>query len=138
MGAAGVGAEARGDVGAAGAPQERHREIAAGRQGLGRGTGADGGAVLVEGDVADVMEPILDLPMAALVAEQGGGIGAVGGEAGDEVGDLDGGRATRGAAPDRGAVALDAAELADVRPGGAVGAGGADPSSAVRSGRRRR
>ena len=53
MGAPGVGAEA-------GALQERDGEVAAGGEGLGCRAGADGGAVLVEGNVADVVESILD------------------------------------------------------------------------------
>src|SRR5438445_3546138 len=80
----GEGAEAGGDGGEAGAAEQGDGEVAAGREGLGSRPRADGGAILVEGDVADVVEAVLDLPVAALEAQEGGGIGTLGRQARDE------------------------------------------------------
>jgi len=55
---AGEGAECGGDVVVSLTPEEREDEIAAGGHDLGRGAGADGRPVLVEGDVADVVEAV--------------------------------------------------------------------------------
>jgi hypothetical protein len=80
------------------------------------------------------VETVLDLPVAALEAQEGGGIGPLGRQAGDEERHLDGGRPGRPALVDRGAVALDAAQLVDVGPAGLVGAGAADPVQDARMG----
>ena len=56
--AAGEGSECGGDIMVPLTTEEREDEIAAGGHDLGRGARADGGAVLIEGDVADVVEAV--------------------------------------------------------------------------------
>ncbi len=50
---------------------------------------ADAASVLVEGHVADVVEPVLDGPMGAAECEQAFGPGLGGSERGDQIDDLD-------------------------------------------------
>ncbi|MCL4509027.1 MAG: hypothetical protein M1296_05835 [Chloroflexi bacterium] len=112
MGAADVRAQGGGDIATVTAAEQGDSEIAAGGEDLGRGAGADVAAILVKGDVADVMDLLLDAPMAPREGEQVRGVRAVAGEAGDGVGDLRlhlaGGLAD--------APPLDQAELLNVRP----------------------
>ena len=63
-------------------------EVAQAGHHSGSGAGADLGSVFVVGDVADPVQPVLDLPVAADVSGQLSGAGLVGGEAGDALGDL--------------------------------------------------
>lgn len=51
----GAGAESGGDIGAVAAAQQGDGEVAAGGKGLGGGAGADLGAIVIEGDIADVV-----------------------------------------------------------------------------------
>jgi GT2 family glycosyltransferase len=44
---------------------ERNREIATGGENLGSSAGAQAGMVFAEGDIADIMQAILDPPVAA-------------------------------------------------------------------------
>jgi len=87
--------------------------------------GADLGAVLVEGHVADPVQRVLDLPLAAGQHPQPGGVGPGRVQAGDGVGDL----GTRVATGEVGGVALDDQHLLGVgepRPG--WHRGGVDPA----------
>src|SRR5215207_1210881 len=77
----------------------------------GAGTGADAASILGEGDVADVVEPVLDAPMVPGEAQQALRRGRLGRQAGDEVDDLGAGLAGD-LAP-----ALDAGHLGEARPG---------------------
>jgi hypothetical protein len=126
--AAGEGAEGSGDIRVALPTEEREHEVAGGGHDLGCGAGADRRAILVEGDVADVVQPVLDAPMAPDQGEQASGIGALGRQAGDVVGRLDAGRAGRDAALDRDAVPFEATDLADVGPRRLVGPGATEPA----------
>ena len=113
VGAAGVGAQGGRDVGGMAAPEQGDGEVTTDGEGLWRGAAADLAAVFVEGDVANVMELVLDTPMASDDGEQSGGVRLIGGQAGDGSGDfrlnLAGGLAD--------ALSLDPAELLDVWPG---------------------
>ena len=71
---------------------------------------ADAAAVLIEGDIANVVEAVFDGPMTAAEVEQAGGVGF----AGDQAGDAVNGFAVRFGADQVGGVALDAEDLADV------------------------
>ena len=66
--------------------------------------------------------------MAADEGEEAGGVGALGRQTRDVVGDLDTGRAGGDAPADRDPVPFQAADLADVGPGGTMGAGAAEPA----------
>lgn len=78
MWSAGVGPEGGGDVPVALTTENREDQVAAGRHDLRSGTGADGGAIFIEGDIPHVMEPVLNAPMAADQGEQARGIRAFG------------------------------------------------------------
>ena len=69
--------------------------------------------IFIKRDIADVMDLVLDAPVATREGEEGLGVGLIRGEAGDGVGhfglDLAGGLAN--------AAALNPADLLDVRPG---------------------
>ena len=111
--ASGVSAQSGGDIGDVAAAEQGDGGVAAGGECLGSSTGADLGAILIEGDVADVMALVLDAPVAAREGEEGGGIRLSSGEAGDGVSDfaLD----LAGGLTD--ALSLDPADLLDMRPG---------------------
>src|SRR5215210_8475718 len=64
-GSSGEGAECSGDVGGTGGAQQADGEVAASGEGVSDGTSAHLGAILVEGDIADVMEAVLDAPVTA-------------------------------------------------------------------------
>lgn len=66
----GVGAERGRDVLVPASPQERHGEIAAGGEGLGRGAAANLAAVLIEGDIAHPVAAVLDPPVTPEMAQQ--------------------------------------------------------------------
>jgi hypothetical protein len=53
-----VGAECSGDVGVALPTEEGEDEVASGGHDLRGSTGADGGAIFVEGDVADMVQSV--------------------------------------------------------------------------------
>lgn len=108
--------------------EEGEHEVACGGHDLGGGAGPDGGPIFVEGDIADVVQAILDAPMAADQGEQARGISALWRQAGDVVGDLDAGIAGRDATADRDAVALNTTDLVDVRPGCSVRASTPEPT----------
>jgi hypothetical protein len=72
------------DVGPAGEAEEADRDVSHGGHDLGGGAGSDLGSVFVEGDVADIVLAVLYSPMSAVEGEDVGGVGLVGGEAGDE------------------------------------------------------
>jgi hypothetical protein len=114
------------DVGRTRMPQQADRQVAQRCHHAGRVAGADLGAVLVEGHVADPVQPVLDLPLAADQCQQPGGVGLVGGEAGHGVGDLD--RAAAAIQVAHGAV--DDEQLGGVRKGDRVG-WGAHPDRSV-------
>jgi hypothetical protein len=61
------------------------REVAQGGHDLRAGGGADGGAVLVEGDVADPVQLVLDAPVPADPAGEQDRVGLPAGQAGDRV-----------------------------------------------------
>jgi hypothetical protein len=63
-------------------------EVAQGCHDLRRGPGAELGGVCCEGDVADVVQAVLDRPVAADEVGQPGGAGLRMGQAGDRVGGL--------------------------------------------------
>lgn len=90
-----------------------------GGHGGGRGAGADGGGVFVEGDVADVVNGVLDGPVAAEVGAELAGAGTVGGEAGDAPGDFFGGAL----AVEPAGVLDDAEDMCGVGEVGAVAGG---------------
>jgi len=119
MGAAGVGTEGGGDVGALAVTRQSDGEIAAGGEDLGGGAGADWGAVLVEGDVSNIVDLVFDAPMAARERQQGRGVRLSSGEAGDGVGDF--GLRLAGGLAD--APSLDPQDLPNMGPGPADGPG---------------
>ena len=66
---AGAAAERRGDVAGTGEAEERDGQVANRGHHLGASTGADAGAVLIEGYIPYPMEAILDRPMTAAQGE---------------------------------------------------------------------
>ena len=129
---AGVGAEGSSDVGVALATEEGEDEVAGGSHDLGCSPRADGRAILVEGDVPDVMDTIFDPPVAANEREQARGVGALRWQAGDVVGDLDTRRAGRDPLSEGDAMPFQATDLVDVGPGGVMDAGAAEPAQDAR------
>jgi len=124
-GSSGVGAESRSDVGRAGSSEQADDEVAAGGEGLSDGADPHLGAVLVEGDVAHVTEAVLDASVSSGQGQERLGVGLLGCQTGDVVTDI----LFRGddlAASDLEPVALDRADLTDLRPGGAMAARAAD------------
>ena len=101
------------------ASEQADGEVAAGGEGLGDGAAAHLGAVFVEGDVAHVMELVLDPPVPAGQGQERLGVGLLGGQAGDVVANVDLGGDDL-LATDEQAMALDAADLAELGPGRAV------------------
>jgi hypothetical protein len=87
-GVASVVAVGGGDAGMAVQAQEADGQAAQRCHDAGCVSGSDQGLVFLVGDVADPVELVLDLPVAADPGRQGGGIGVT--IAGDEVDDLDG------------------------------------------------
>jgi hypothetical protein len=73
------------DVGPAGEAEEADCDVSHGGHDLWGGAGTDLGSVFVEGDVADVVSAVFYSPVAAVEGEDVGGVGLVGGEAGDAV-----------------------------------------------------
>ena len=67
-------AECGGDVGGAGEAVQADHEVAQRGHDLRAGAGADLGSVFVVGDVADPVEPVLDLPVAADPRGEFGGL----------------------------------------------------------------
>src|SRR3954464_2889085 len=64
---------------AAGASDDGEHGVAQGGQNLGRRAGAGAALVLAAGDVANVMQPILDAPVVAREGQQAGGVGLLSG-----------------------------------------------------------
>lgn len=131
-GSAGVGTERCGDVLVALTSEECEDEIACSGHDLRRGARADGRTIFVKGDVTDVVEAVLDPPMTANEGEQASGISPLGRQAGDVVGGLNAGVAGREAVLERDTVPFKAADLPQMRPGGAVSAGAAEPAQNTR------
>ena len=77
-----------GDVGVAVQAQKADGQAAQRCHDAGRVAGPDQGSVFLVGDVADPVELVLDVPVAADPGGQGGGLGLT--VAGNEVDDLDG------------------------------------------------
>jgi len=121
----GVGAERGGDADDPGGAQQADGEVTAGGEGLGDSADPHLGTVLVEGDVAHVVEAVLDALVAAGQGEECLGVGSLGRQAGDVVADV-GLAGDDLAASDLEPMALDGRELAEVRPGRPVRAGAAD------------
>ena len=132
VGAASVGAEGGGDVEDMAASEQRDGEVPTDGEGFRCGAGADLAAVFVERDIANVVELVLDAPMASGDGEQGGGVGLIGRQAGDGTSDfrLD----FAGGLPDT--LALNPAELLDVWPRLADRPGVAHPDVLGRIGER--
>jgi hypothetical protein len=82
---AGVVAEGCGDVGDAGQAQCGDREVPQRRHDLWGMSGAGGGAVLVEGHIADPVQAVLDRPMASDPAREQARVGIGAGQAGDRI-----------------------------------------------------
>lgn len=112
--------------------EESEDEVAASGHDLRSGTGADGRTILVEGDIPDIVQAVLDAPMATDQGQQPCGVSAFGWQAGDVVGDFDAGVARGNAVTDGDPVALKPADLAHVRPGCLVGSGTAKPAEHAR------
>jgi hypothetical protein len=85
-------AEGFGDVGVACEAECADGEVAAGGEGAGAVAGEGLGSVFVPGDVADVVDAVLDAPVAADEVVHLGWAGLVGGEAGEVVGGFGGDR----------------------------------------------
>jgi len=81
-------AECFGDVGVAGEAEDADSEVAAGREGAGAVAGERLGAVFVVGDVADVVDAVLDAPVTADELVEFRGASQLCGEAGEVVGGL--------------------------------------------------
>ena len=111
-----------GDVGEPGVAEGAGDQVADGGVGVGLVPGADLLEVFAEGVVPDVVLAVFDGPVVAGVDGQVAGAGQVCGQAGDAVGDL----LVRPGAVGGAGVAADAQDLGGVRPGDAVGGGGAD------------
>ena len=124
-GSGSVGAESGGDVEGTGVSEQGDDEVAASGEGVGDSATAHLGAVFVDGDIADVVETVLDAPVTAAQREERLGVGVLGCEAGDVVLDIDLGGDDLLAANDE-PVALDTADLAKMRPGCPVGSRAAD------------
>src|SRR5215472_12837014 len=103
-------AAADGHLGGTATIDERDRHIAQGGHYLGRIAGADAGAVLPEGDSPDVVETVLDTPMASDQFQQAEWTGLFRGKTGDEVDPL---LACLALGGDR---AGELANLGDIRP----------------------
>jgi len=114
-GTSGIGAESRSDVGSARTSEETDGEVAAGGEGLGDGASPHLGAVLLEGDVAHMVETVLDAPVPPSQREECLGVSVLGAQAGDVVAEVDIGGDDLLATDDE-AVALDAADLAEMGP----------------------
>src|SRR5262249_24587808 len=80
--------ERAGDAGVAGQPQDADDQVAERGHDVRPGAGARGGGVLGEGDVADPVQLVLDLPVAADPGGELAGPGLLGGQAGDHVAGL--------------------------------------------------
>ena len=124
-GSRGVGAEGRSDVGGSGSSEQADDEITAGSEGLRDRAAAHLRAILIEGDVADVMQAILDPPVTTGQREECPSIGLVRSEAGDVEANVDLGRDDLPATDDE-AVALDATDLTEMGPGRPMCAGAAN------------
>src|SRR5215212_6932468 len=129
----GAGSESSSDVGGTGGAQQADGEVTAGGEGVGDGAGAHLGAILLEGDVADVVEAVLDAPVSSSQSQERLGVGLLGRQAGDVVADLRLGGDDL-AAPDLEAMPLDGPDLAEVRPGRPVRARAADVGVLLRIG----
>lgn len=107
-----MGAQGLGDIGDAHAAEQSDGEIAAGGHGLRGGAGADLAAILIERDIADMVEAIFDAPVVTQEGEETRRVRLGRGQAGDGVGDLQVGDAGLlvGAPP------LDPANLLEVGP----------------------
>lgn len=85
---AGCPAEGGGDVGVTGQAEGADGQVAQAGHDLGRSTGADLGAVLVVGDIADPVDSVLDLPVPPHQRAEPSRAGLGGRQAGDAVGGL--------------------------------------------------
>jgi hypothetical protein len=93
---------------------------------LGAFSFANAAAVLVIGDIADIMGPVFNRPLAASQTEQAAGVSFLGGEAGDAIDRF--GMIFLG--DDLGAVSLDREDLGGIREGQIAGQFGAGPDVA--------
>ncbi|MGH3586800.1 MAG: hypothetical protein ACRDQ0_10800, partial [Pseudonocardia sp.] len=84
-GVAGVMSECGGDVRGAGEAVQADRDVPQGGHDLRPGAGLDLGGVLGEGDVADPVQAVLDLPVPPDPGGQFGGPGLVRAQVGDRV-----------------------------------------------------
>jgi hypothetical protein len=107
-----MGPQRLSDVGGAGATEQGEGKVAASRHNLGTGASADLASILPQGDIADVMEVVLDAPVRPQASEEPSGIGLRWGDAGDAVADLQMGDARLGARPP----SFQAQELPDAGP----------------------
>ena len=129
-----------GDGAVPGRAEQADRQVAQGGHHPGAVPGTDLAGVLAEGHVADPVQAVLDLPLAADQPKQPGRVGLGGGQAGDAVGQF----GEPWLAAQVGDTALDHKQLGKVREGDALGwAGGLDsapldpPVAAVSLGVRR-
>ncbi len=80
--------DSRGDVRDAAQAQDRDREVAQARHDLGRVTGPYLTEVLTESDIANPVQPVLDMPVLADERGEPGRAGLMGRQTGDQVSDL--------------------------------------------------
>lgn len=113
------------DVAGTGASEQGDDEVTAGGEGLRDGAAAHLGTIFIEGDVADVMEAVLNAPMPPGQGEERFGVSVFVGEAGDVVANIDLGGDDL-LAPDDQAVTFDATDLAKMGPRRPVRAGAAN------------
>jgi hypothetical protein len=108
------GAATSSNLGRAGAVDEGNDQIAQGSEHLGRVACTQPRTIVAEGDVADVVQAVLNAPVPADEREQSLGAGVGGGERGDEIAGLLAARALGRGGGDH---ASEVGDLGDVEPG---------------------